>query len=181
MAVQDYMDKIIYFFNSVYGKFIPIYPIKVSNTRSKKLRKRTPGKSPQRSDTDPKDTKISDRLKIENVYEVDGYIKPIGSSDTDVIFFPTEKTAKEVKDDFLKYVFNNNAKLSNVMTMHYEGKSMEGTIEKVDITEEATDRDPSAFPDSGSIDTDDEKERAYLSDVPRYSIKFIFVAIDNTI
>ena len=160
MAIDDYKDRIIYFKNTLYGISIPIFPIKVSNTRSKKLRKRTPGKSPQRSDTEPKDTKISDRLKIENVYEVDGYIEPIKSGDTDLIFFPTEKTAYEVKKDFLKYVFNENSKL-NLMSMHYEGETIYGAVEKVDITEESMDK---------NIDT------ALI-----YSIKFIFVSIINTI
>ena len=181
MAIEDYKDKIVWFENTIYGIHVPIFPIKVSNTRSKKLRKRTPTKSPQQSDTNPKDTKITDRLKVENVYEVDGYILPIGPKDTGVIYFPTQKTAKQVKNDFIKYMFNENTKLPGVMVMHYEGKAMSGAVEKVDITEDSFDYDPSSFPDSGDIDTDDEKEVNYLSDTPKYSIKFIFVAIDNTI
>jgi len=160
MAIKDYLDKMIYFGNQTYNIFIPIHTIKVSNTRSKKLRKRNPGKSSQKSDTNPVDTKISDRLKVENVYEVDGYIEPIGANDTDDFYFPTEKTAKEVKDDFIKYVFNENTKLQK-MYMGYENRIFFGAVEKVDITEEAMDK---------------------TTQTPtKYSIKFIFIATNNRI
>lgn len=160
MAIEDYMEKIVYFINLTYGIDVPIHPIKVSNTRSKKLRKRTPTKSPNASDTNPKDTKITDRLKIENIYEVDGYIEPIESSDVGIINFTTEKTAYEVKRDFLKYVFNENTKLDQ-LSMHYEGETLYGAVEKVDITEESMDKEGNT--------------------APRYSIKFIFVSKINTI
>ena len=161
MAIQDYIDKIVYFTNLIYGINVPIHPIKVSNTRTKKIRKRTPGKSPNSSDTNPKDTKISDRLQIENIYEVDGYIEPIEASDIDAIYFPTAKTAYEVKRDLIKYILNENTKLVGMVIMNYEGEGIYGTIEKLDITEEAMDK---------TTDT-----------APRYIVKLIFIAIDNTI
>lgn len=160
MTLAGIKDKIIYFTNLIYGINIPIHPIKVSNTRSKQIKKRTPGKSPQNSDTNPKNTKITDRLKIENIYEVDGYIEPIESSDTDIFFFPTEKTAYEVKRDLIKYVFNENTKL-DMLCMVYEGEVIYGIMEKIDITEEAMDKTETT--------------------APRYIVKLIFVSKINTI
>ena len=161
MTLNDIKAKIVYFTNSIQGINIPIYPIKVSNTRANKITKRTPGKSAQTANEDkPADTKINNRLRIENVYEVDGYIEAIESSDTDVIFFPDAKTAYEVKRDLIQYIFNENSK-ENIVYMNYEGEIIYGNIEKLDITEEAMDKDTTT--------------------AEKYAIKLIFVAKDNRI
>lgn len=160
MTLADNLNRIIWFRHVIYGVNIPIHQTKVSNTRSKKISTRTPTKSPQKSNLQPNDTKITDRLKIENVYEVDGWIEPIESSDTDILYFPDVKSAYQVKKDLLKYVFNENSK-SEVMYMNYEGEMLYGTMEKVDITEEAMDKN--------------------TDDCPRYEVKFIFVSKVNTI
>lgn len=150
------MDKIIYFIPN--GQYIiPIHPIRVSNTRSKKLTKRTPSTSSQNRANGPSFTKIKDKLKIENVYEIDGYIEPIETGDTDVSYFPNTKTAAELRDQFLKYIFNNEVSFA----MYYEGNAMTGSVEKVDITEEAMDKSTTT--------------------APKFTIKFIFVAEDNSV
>lgn len=158
-TLNDIKEKIIYFV--VNGEEpIPIHPIRVSNTRSKKLTKRTPTQSSQNWETGPKDTKIKDKLQIENVYEVDGWIDAIESGETDGSYFITAKTAYQVKKDFLDHVFNSNANPANFY-MKYEGESIFGAVERVDISEECTDK----------TGTNSDK----------YSIKFIFVAVSNTV
>jgi len=156
MVLADIRNRIVYFYPS--GKTrIPIHPIRVSNTRSKKLRKRTPSTSSQNIANGPANTKIRDKLKIKNVYEVDGWIESIDSSDTDAIYFPNVKTAAELKKEFIKYVFNNEVNY----VMYYEGYPYFGAIEKLDITETAMDKDSTY--------------------APRFEIKFIFIAKENAI
>ena len=166
MALSDVMERIIYFtVIQVTGKEpIPIHPISVNNDRSKKISKRTPGKSSNTSDvTDTgnqvKDTKIRDRNRIENVYEVTGWIEPIETKELDATYFKTAKTAYNVKTELIKYVFNNNSKLYP-SCMNYEQRAIYGTMEKLSISEEAMDKN--------------------ANHAPRYSVKFLFVAIDNT-
>jgi len=162
-TLSDIKDKIVYFQTSATFPsilYIPIHPIKVSNTRSKKITKRTPSQSSQNSALEAKDTKIKDKLKIENVYEIDGWIEPIETGDTDGIFFTSTKTAYQIKQEFFKYIFNNNSKPSNFF-MNYEGRQIYGAVEKVDISEECMDKT--------------------TTQAPKYSIKFIFVAVENAI
>ena len=155
-TLSDVMDKLVYFIPN--GQYIiPIHPIKVSNTRSKKLSKRTPSQSTQNRANGPKDTKIKDKLRIENVYEVDGLIEPIETGDTDPSYFPNVTTAAQLRNQFLKYIFNNEVDFF----MYYEGEAIQGSVEKVDITEECMDKTTTT--------------------APKFSIKFIFVAVDNTI
>jgi len=158
----DIRDKIIYFQTSATFPnilYIPIHPIKVSNTRSKKISKRTPSQSSQNSALEAKDTKLKDKLKVENVYEVDGWIEPIEEGETD-FYFPTVKSAYQIKQEFFKYIFNNNSNPSNWF-MNYEGRQIYGVVEKVDITEECMDK--------------------ITTQASKYSIKFIFVAKENAI
>jgi len=159
-TLSDIMNKMVYFTYIPTSLIILIHPTKVSNTRSKKISKRTPSQSSQNWELEAKDTKVRDKLKIGNVYEIDGWIEPIETGDTDGIFFTSTKTAFKIKQEFLKYIFNNNAN-PPTFYMTYEGRQIYGVVEKVDITEEVMDKSS--------------------NQAPKYSIKFIFVAIENAI
>lgn len=156
MALVDIKDKIIYFVVNGQDN-IPIHPIRIANIRSKKISKRTPSTTSQNRENGPANTKIRDKLKIINMYEIDGWIEPILAEDVDVSYFPNVKTAAQIRDEFVKYVFNDEAGF----VMRHEGETVYGSVEKFDITEDSMDKNTTT--------------------APIYSIKFIFICTINTI
>lgn len=106
---------------------VTIYSTTIVDKLKNKLFLITPGTSLSNYTVGPKDTKIVNLLRITREININqGYI---AASST--------KTAKEVKQDLITIFKGGFA--SNISTLTYDGESLNGFIEDIQITEEARD------------------------------------------
>jgi len=108
---------------------VTIYTRRVSDKSTNKLFMITPTQSLSGFTTGTKDTKIVNLLRItREINIVEGYISAS----------PT-KTAKEVKQELL--IIFNGGYASETATLVYDGESLKGFIESIQVIEESKDLD----------------------------------------
>jgi hypothetical protein len=105
-----------------------IYVTEISENLTNKIFPITPIVGKQNQDTGPKDTKVVDLLRnTRGINITRGYIA--GTS---------TKTATEVKADLIS-IFNGAGVKGGVTSFVYDGNTLSGFIEKITITETASD------------------------------------------
>lgn len=96
------------------------------------------------------ETKIVDLLRITHQYSIKAYITKVvdaTSSTDDTSGGSTTLTAKQIKDN-LKNIAAGAGENGGVVTMTYDGDSIEGYIESINFSEESTD-----YPDNPGIES----------------------------